>query len=131
MRLAIAVIALALAGCANTSSVVVGKVRPPIAAEAVKVYLEPPAKYETIAMVESSSKGTFAVGDQGKMDAAINGLKQEAAKLGANGVLLQGAGSTTGAAFVQSYNFGGNTSTGMAFPTNHKTASGVAIFVPE
>ena len=85
---------LSLAGCAASSAVVVGKVRSPIPAADVKLYLSPPKKYEQVAMLDASSKNSWAVTDQGKMDVVVQRLKEEAAKLGANGILVQSTGTS-------------------------------------
>ena len=126
-------IVMASVGCAS-SHVLVGKARPPISPEQVKIYLRPPAKYEEIALLEASSKNSWAVTQQGKMNKTIERLKEEAAQLGANGILLQGSSTEYGA----SVNTGaatatGNTAygTGVSVPIMHKAASGVAIFVSE
>ena len=107
-------------GCAS-SHVLVGKVRTPISPEIVKVYLRPPAKFEEIALLEASSKNSWAFTDQGKMDKAIERLREEAAQFGANGVLLQSTGTE----------YGANVNTGTSVPVMHKAASGMAIFVFE
>jgi len=83
-------VALALAACA-TSHVMIGQARPPISPEEVQVYTRPPTvPYEEIARLQTSSSGSFSFTAQGKTDAVIKRLKTEAAKLGANGVLLEG-----------------------------------------
>src|SRR5271166_1867428 len=83
---------LSVCGCV-TSHVIVGKVRPPIAPDQVQLYLHPPAtKYEEIALLESSSKNSFSFTAQGKTNAVIERMKNDAAKLGANGILLEGVG---------------------------------------
>ena len=123
-----------LTGCA-TSHVLVGERRPPISPDKVRVFLSPPnVPFEEVALVDASSRGAWAVSDQGKTSAAIERLKKEAASLGANGILLRGTGSQsnvtvgTGAA-----TFSGSTSygTGVGVGVVHKTASAVAIFIPE
>ena len=43
-----------LMGCSTGSSIVTGKVRPAINKTEVKVYIDPPSKYETIGLVEAS-----------------------------------------------------------------------------
>lgn len=131
MKLTFGLIALALlSGCASTSSIVVGKVRPAIAAADVKLYLRAPAKYEEIAMLEASSKASFAVTDQGKTDKMLERMKGEAARLGANGVLLTstGAKQEAGAVFVP-FATGG----GMMVPagSEHKAGAGMAIYVSQ
>ncbi len=86
---------LLIAGCAS-SHVLVGVQRAAIDVKQVRIYTKPPTSYEEVAMLEASSRGAFALGDQSKMDAVIQRLKQEAASLGANGVVLQMIGSDGG-----------------------------------
>ena len=120
-------------GCAS-SHVLVGKARPPISPDQVKLYLRPPAKFEEIALLEASSKSSLSITQQGKMNKAIQRLKQEAARLGANGVLLQGSGNEySGSVNTGTATATGNTAygTGVSVPIMHKAASGVAIFVHE
>src|SRR5690242_19687284 len=87
--LVIACASLLLAACA-TSHVLVGSPRPAIAPDQVKIYLHAPAKYEEIALLDTSSRASLAFTAQGKADKVVERLKIEAAKLGANGILLQG-----------------------------------------
>lgn len=141
-------IASALAGAAlvvfcgcSTSHVLVGKQRAPIDPSLVKLYLRPPLKYEEVALLSADSNGSFKFSGQGRMDAAIGRLKREAAKLGANGILLSGAGDRyagsvgigSGAATAYGTDngataFGAGTS--FSAPVLIKAASGVAIYVP-
>jgi hypothetical protein len=74
------------------SRIVVGNTRPAIAPEGVKIYLRPPAKYEEIAIVNATSKNAFA-SDQSLTDSALFRMKKDAAKLGANGILLSAVGT--------------------------------------
>ena len=105
----------------------------------MKIYLQPPARFEEIALLDASSKNEWAFTDQGQIDAVIKLLKDEAAKLGANGILLRGAGDQIGGsvstASGTATGIGNGTSavyvTGMAIPITYKAASGVAIFVIE
>lgn len=120
-------------GCASTH-VLVGETRPPISPGQVKLYLSPPSDYEEIALVEASSRSSWAITQQGKMNKAIERLKEEAASLGANGVLLRGSGSEAGPSVnTGTATFSGNTAygTGVSAPVIHKAASGIAIYVPE
>ena len=56
----------------------------------MQLYLEaPPTPYDQIAVLETSSKHSLSFTLQAKDDLVIRRLKQEAAKLGANGVLLR------------------------------------------
>ena len=128
----------ALGGCAATSSVLVGRSRPAIQASEVRIYLSPPKQYEEIAVLDASSKNSWAITDQGKMDIVIQRLKEEAAKLGANGVLLQSSGSVSAGSVVvgsgTATRIGGTTfgsGLGTAIPVMHKGGAGIAIYVTE
>ena len=142
MRSSLLVFGLALtgllAGCGATSHMIVGTPRPAIPPSQVKVYLHPPQRYEEIAVLDASSKESFSFTDQGKMDVVVARLKEDAAKLGANGILLtnegeQYAGSVgTGAATATAYgNSAHSFGTGFSGAAFHKQASGIAIYVPE
>ena len=118
---------LFLAGCASGSAIVTGNTRPPSDPTQVKLYLEPPANYEVIGIVKGSSDMGWT--EQGSVDYAIEELKKQAAKLGANGVLLQSTGQkmTTGIGTVTNPSTGNN-----SFYTYDITAEqlqGLAIFV--
>jgi uncharacterized protein YbjQ (UPF0145 family) len=132
-QIAAIVLALALTACA-TSHVLVGRQRAPIPVESVRVYLEPPATYEQVAILESSSEGAFALTAQQKTDAVMRRLKEEAASLGANGILIQGLGTEQrGAVMTSSGNFYGSgyVGTGVAVPVMVKAGSALAIYVPD
>jgi opacity protein-like surface antigen len=124
-----ALCAAVLAGCAS-SAVVVGQVRPAISPTQVKLYLNPPKKFEQVALLESSSKSSWAVSDQGKTDVVIQRLKEEAAKIGANGILLSGLGSQS-AGSVGTASFNSNTALGVSAGIFHKSGNGIAIYVME
>jgi len=129
-------LALALAACA-TSHLLTGQPRPPIDPAQVRVYFEPPpAGYEEIAVLETAS-GPFTYGEQNKVDAVIANLRVEAAKLGANGVLLQGTADGYGGSGVSvgagggrigGRGFGG-AGVGVSISPSRKHARGLAIFV--
>lgn len=128
MKFIASLLALAiLSGCA-TSSVVVGKVRPAIAPADVKIYVRAPAKYEEIALLETSSNTSWAFSEQGKMDAVIANMKAEAARLGANGVLLSGTGNQqqTSMVFMPLATGGGIM---VPASSTSKTGAGMAIYV--
>lgn len=129
---------VAFAGCAASSAVVVGKARPPISAAEVKLYLSPPKKYEEVAVLDASSKNSWAVTDQGKMDVVVQRLKEEAARLGANGILFQSSGTVSGGSVIvgsgTATRVGGTSiGTGVAtsVPVFHKGGGGIAIYVIE
>jgi hypothetical protein len=80
-----------LFGCATGSSIITGTKRPAINPSEVTIYLDPPAEYETIGIIEVSSEVGFS--RQKAQDRAMEALKSRAAKVGANGVLLTNTGS--------------------------------------
>jgi uncharacterized protein YbjQ (UPF0145 family) len=132
-----ATLVLVLAGCSTSSHVMLGPARPPISPDSVKVYTVPPEKFEQIASINATSQGTLALTSQQNMDAAMARLRNEAAKLGANGILLQtvqdqqsgsigvGGGNTS---------YSGNSATGVgvggSFGITNKAVSALAIYVP-
>lgn len=134
LRALVLIVALAgLAGCASTSKVMLGPARTPIAPEAVRVYVEPPARFQEIARLETDSPIGF--GTPGQTDSAIARLRREAAALGANGVLLLGVdtvrppvGVSVGTGVVRRH-LGVFGSVGI--PTSQRRAVGIAIHVIE
>ena len=125
-----------LAACTTTSHVVTGKTRAPLDPSQVTLYSSPPPQYEEIAVIDASSRSSFAFGEQKKMDAVIERLKKEAASLGANGVLLQqtgsdGGGGSVGVGVGKSVG-GGGVSVGTSIFTggSNKIGRGLAIHVP-
>lgn len=133
-------LALALAGCATSSHVMTGAARPAITPDQVKVYSAPPqTRYEQIAVIDANSSRAMAVTSQQKTDAVIARLKDEAAKLGANGILLQGiANESNGGSGVSVGGYGGSfggghvavgTGIGVSIPVTRKTGNALAIYV--
>ena len=86
-------ILLSLFGCYPVSHIIIGEVKSPINVADVKVYFDFPKNCEKIAIVEASSN--FALKDpsfdfthQNKTDKALKRLKEEAASMGANGLVV-------------------------------------------
>ena len=79
------VISLTLYDCATGSHIITGNVRTPIDPDGVKLYSEPPPKYAVIGTV--SFLGTAWTSKRQK-EQMLHGLKVEAAKIGANGIVL-------------------------------------------
>ena len=86
-------ILLSLFGCYPVSHIIIGEVKSPINVADVKVYFDFPKNCEKIAIVEASSN--FALKDpsfdfthQNKTDKALTRLKEEAASMGANGLVI-------------------------------------------
>ena len=130
-------LAVLLAGCATTSKVMLSPMRPALAAEQVRVYFSPPSgRYVEIAMLETSS-GAFTYGEQNKMNSVLTKLRVEAAKLGANGVLVQdtvnGYGGSSVGVGVGGGRFGGRShvggGVGVSISPTPKHARAIAIHV--
>lgn len=126
-----------LAACA-TSAMVTGRVRPPIDPAQVRIYeLPPPGGFEEIAQLDTQS-GALIYGEQNKLNSVLSHLRKEAAKLGANGVLLVGTenavGGGRGSVGVAGGSIGGHgyggASVGVDLSPRKKYAHGIAIFVP-
>jgi hypothetical protein len=113
---------VAIAACASGSAIVTGSTRTPIASEHVRIYLEPPADFDLIGVVSASSDAGWT--EQGSVDYAIEELKKQAAKLGANGVVLVSSGDRT-TTVIGGYGRGSV----YAIPVTAKTIQGRAIFV--
>lgn len=135
---ALAFLIAALAGgCATTSRVMLSPARPALAPEQVQVYFSPPSgRYVEIALLETSSGG-FTYGEQNKMNSVLAKLRAEAAKLGANGVLVQetasGYGGSSVGVGVGGGSFGGRShvggGVGVSISPRPKHARAVAIHV--
>ena len=115
----------AITGCTivSGSSVVIGKTRAPIDPSSVQIYGKAPVKYEEIAIISAKAGHDFR-SEQDIMDSAIERLKAEAAKVGANGVILEGVQNRSDPTMVTS--FGTATAHG---PNGSATASGTSIDV--
>lgn len=93
MKKLILIALVSLAGCAVTheSSVVVGKTRPATSPDQVRLYTSPPKQFEEISIISADATHAF-MQKQALMDQAILNAKKEAAKVGANGILIDGLG---------------------------------------
>lgn len=123
------VLACLLAGCGTDGTMVLtGPSRPSLDPSAVVLYVTPPAHYETIGLVSAKS-GTHG-GDQGKMQDAVEKLKEEAADAGANGVVIQQTGESTSGTTGVVVQAG---DVPMFFSSAHhrETINGIAIYVAD
>lgn len=121
----------------SASTFMVGEPRPPTDPDRVKVYMEPPRKFDRIAIIRKGSSGSWAFTDQSQVDEAIAKIKVEAAKVGANGILLQVIETNSGGGIgigIGGFGFpgrhiavGGGTS--FYAPILHKTVQAEAIYV--
>jgi hypothetical protein len=128
---------LMLTACASTAPVIVGHTRPAIPVEQVKVYSHPPAVFEDIATLSASSKSAFSPGGPQQIDKVVGRLKQQAAQLGANGLILEGfsdAKTVSLGTGVSSESYSRSSAVGIgvggSFGIFKKTGKGRAIFVP-
>ena len=116
-------------GCIPVSHIIVGETREPVDPSSVELYLDYPQEYEKIALIDAGSN--FAFKDpaflfdwQSKMDKATERLKIEAAKLGANGILI----INTDNKIYQSTNSDGKGSSSSSSYTE-KFVKAIAIYV--
>jgi hypothetical protein len=130
-------VAIAIAACAPSSHILVGTARAPIAPDQVKIYSFAPPVFDEIAILNASSKSVFSPGGQRAMDQVIERLKVEAAKLGANGVILEGfmdnqSGSIGTGVGSDSYSRSSSVGVGVGGSLGifKKTGQGRAIYVP-
>ena len=75
--------------CCATPPIIVGQPRPPISPEAVRVYRVPPRHFERIAIIDSPAGTSWIFPDRPSMELGISRLREQAAALGANGILLE------------------------------------------
>jgi uncharacterized protein YbjQ (UPF0145 family) len=136
--LAVAGLIAALAACAASNSfVLVGTARPAISPAEVKIYSHPPPTFEEIALLTASSNSVFTPGGQKTVDTVIERLKEQAAKLGANGIILEGfsdretgsLGTGVGGGSASS-NSAVGVGVGGSLGIYKKSGQGRAIFVP-
>lgn len=110
---------VAACSTAEGTSVVTGQARPAISPDEVQLYSSAPKKpFESIAIVKANSASGWS--DQQSMDYAVAELKEQAASVGANGVVINSSGSQTGG-FVMIDN--------VAYPYDEQTVAGTAIYI--
>ncbi len=135
-RLAIALTITMLAACASSRYMLTGTARPPISPMEVKIYSQSPPAYQEIAVIDASSKSMFAPGGQKAMDKVVARLRARAARLGANGLILEGFSddedlSLGGGVGADSYSRRSSISlgAGASLGVFKKTGKGLAIYV--
>ncbi|MBO4805148.1 MAG: hypothetical protein J5554_03840 [Paludibacteraceae bacterium] len=117
VNLIFGVLFFCLCSCATGSVLVTGTKRTPINPSNVVLYTEAPLKYEVIGIVTASCGDGFS--EQDDMDMAVAKLKEKAASVGANGVIVETVGTSKS----------GYVSNGFYIPTSEKNISGKAIYV--
>ena len=137
LRLCLISVCAAIAACAPSTHVLVGEARPPITPDQVKIYSHPPTYFKEIAVLDASSQSAFGAGGQKSVNKVIERLKIEAAKLGANGVILEGfsdaeTGSIGSGVGSDSYSRSSAVGVGVggSLGIYKKTGHGEAIYVP-
>ena len=128
-KLIILSLALIIFGCYPVSHMIVGDKRGPISPSEVKIYLDFPEEYETIALIEASSEFAFKdpsinITWQSKSDKIIERLKIEASNLGANGVVIKNTENKNKQDV--SYDEEGKT---IVTNTHYKVGTATAIFI--
>src|SRR6187551_3325818 len=131
-----------LAGCAGSSARLVAPARPAISPAAVRIYRFPPRHYQEIAVLDATSGARLYHGSAAGEADAIRRLKEEAAKVGANGVLLTQVGDRPSGAIGLGVGGGGisagrhsavageGSASGSA-PLVRNAAEGIAIYVAD
>jgi len=115
-------------GCSTGLVMVMGMLWDSIAVSEVRVYADPPADFDVIALLESAPSSGWT--DQSRQDKAVADLKEKAATLGANGILLTGvtdSGGGSGAGVGVSS--GGGVGVGVGVSKSSKSVFAKAIFV--
>lgn len=129
-----------LAGCAGSSTRLIAAARPPITPAEVRVYRTAPLHYREIALLDATSGARFFHGSPKGEAEAIARLQVEAAKVGANGVLITSLGDRSHGALGVGVSGGGISAgrrsvvagegaVGGAAPIVSNAATGIAIYV--
>ena len=126
----LSLIGILVSGCATGTVVITGKVREPIPFESVKILQQYPPNYESIAIVNSKSEeGVFT--NQRMVDLAIEALKKQAAKVGANAVVLKTHGQQSAGTVGNVISTGGGGGVFAGGNVMYNVFSGDAIYTEE
>ena len=111
-------------GCTTGSAVVTGQERSPIDPAAVTLYDKSPAEYEVVGIVEAATDVNF-INTKGARERAFAELKEQAASIGANGVIDWEVGE------IKERGSHYDPNTGISYPKEQitKTMRGTAISV--
>jgi len=131
------------AGCTimDGNAIVTGNTRAPISPEKVRLFRSAPEKFEEIALVSASAGHDFKK-NSSLMNSAIERLKEEASKIGANGVILTEINERDAPSVTTSYGSAIATGTaGSAYATGNAASvnrgdtytrlKGVAIYISQ
>jgi hypothetical protein len=126
-----------LAACATSTQVLTGPPRSPLLPAEVRVYTQAPQSFEEIALLGATRKSVSTAGAERAIARMIEAMRQQAAELGANGLLLEdiadsepvsvgsGVGSQT-----YTHNASVNLGIGGSLGVTKKMVKARAIFVP-
>jgi uncharacterized protein YbjQ (UPF0145 family) len=136
-----ALVIISATGCTimDGNAIVIGNTRAEILPEEVRLYRSAPDSFEEIAIVSASAGHDFQKSSS-LMNSAIDRLKKEAAKIGANGVILTEINERDASSVTTSYGSatatgtsGSAYATGNAISVNRGDAytriKGVAVYV--
>jgi hypothetical protein len=119
---------LLLCSCGSTHTIMVSQPRPATFADQIRIYYTAPRHFERIAIINSSSGPSWMFTTQGQADEAIAKLKGEAARLGANGILIESTGtSSSGNLGIGIGGFGASGDHHSAVAVSGETGAGGAI----
>ncbi len=127
----------ALSACATSSEVMTGTSRSPISPAEVRVYTQAPQHFEEIAFLGATRESVSTAGAERAIAKMIESMRVQAARLGANGLLLEdfadsGPVSVGTGVESQSYTHNASISVGLggSLGVTKKMAKARAIFVP-
>lgn len=138
IRLALAsALVLTASDCASSRLVLTGTTRAPTALGEVRVYTQAPQRFEEIAVLDASKNSISTAGGERAIARMIESMRSQAARLGANGLLLEDFSDSSPVAVgtgvgSQTYTHNASISIGLggALGVVRKTAKARAIFVP-
>ncbi|HEX4668016.1 MAG TPA: hypothetical protein VH207_15600 [Chthoniobacterales bacterium] len=140
--LLIVLVTCLLTGRAGSSARLLAPARPAISPAAVRIYRFPPRHYQEIAVLDATSGARLYHGSAAGEADAIRRLREQAAKVGANGVLLTQVGGRPSGAIGIGVGGGGISagrhsavagegSASGAAPVVRNAAEGIAIYVTD
>jgi hypothetical protein len=125
--LILTIFAFNLGSCASGTTLVTGVKRDATNFEQVKIYHSAPASYEVIGVVKASAMIGFT--DQQNLDMAVEEIKKQAAKVGANGIILDKMGKESTGSFGNFFSNGYGGGFFVGGEDSNQSISGAAIYV--